>query len=587
MKSRSVPALPARRVPTSADALIARSQNSFEVCFSERHPTRVARILMSLPYSGRIRRARWARHGLCALLAFVNLVTVGCKVGPDFRKPAVPLEDAYIDAGHPRFAGDPVDPCAWWTSLGDPQLSALVRRAYGGNLTLREAGARILAARGQLSFSRGNLFPQSQLANGQYQRFGLSREAANRGFPGQVYFFDNWSIGLSAAWELDFWGKYRRAIESAEASLDQSVEEYDDALVLLTANVASTYVELRATERRLQLARENVRIQSGTLELVEIKRKGGSVTGLDVAQAETNLRETQSLIPLLENSKRQANNRLCVLLGESPRDLTPELAETGRIPNPPAALAVGVPADLLRRRPDVRAAERRLAAQSERIGIAQTDFYPQISILGSIGLVANDFKDLFNLSAVEGSIGPSFRWNILNYGRIRANVDVQRARFQELAYAYQQAVLDADEEAENAMVRFIKSHERLEYQRQSTDAAARSVRISLDQYRAGSTDFNRVFLLQTQLVQKQDAQTQTEGELAASYIAIFQALGGGWQIRLSEPNPRGQTPLPLPLAREEPTTPSQFEDQFRPAPPAQSAEQIEGASSSVESNADM
>jgi outer membrane protein TolC len=249
-----------------------------------------------------------------------------------------------------------------------------------------------------------------------------------------------------------------------------------------------------------------------------------------VFQAKNNLAQTESVIPTLEISLRQASNRLCILCGIPPRDLQQELA-TGRIPVPPTEVAMGIPADLLRRRPDVRRAERELAAQSASIGVATAELYPHIAITGTIGLEANDFADLFHSGAFAGSVGPSLRWNILNYGRLLNNIRVQDARFQQLATEYQNAVLRANEEAENALIAFLKSQQKAKTLAESVDAAEKAVDMALLQYREGKTDFNRVFILQTAQALEQDRLAQASGEVARSVIEIYRALGGGWQIR--------------------------------------------------------
>ena len=350
--------------------------------------------------------------------------------------------------------------------------------------------------------------------------------------PGFNKSFDDFLFGYSANWELDFWGRFRRSIDAAESELNASVENHDDILVILLGDTSSTYIELRTLERRIQLATENANIQRKTLQLVKNRLDAGTVTELDYAQSETNLRDTEALIPQFERLRREANNRLCILLGMPPRDLAHEIGDTGNIPLPPQSVNVGVPADLLRRRPDVRRVERQLAAQSERIGISTAEFYPHISINGNIGLEASTFSSLFDAKSITGTVNPSFRWNFLNYGRIRNNVQVQEARFQQLAYNYRNTVLKANAEVENGIVGFIKTHDQVELLRQSAKAARRAVELSIVRYEGGKADFNEVFLLQAQLVRKLDAVAVTEGDVAKTFVTIYRGLGGGWEIRL-------------------------------------------------------
>jgi NodT family efflux transporter outer membrane factor (OMF) lipoprotein len=409
-------------------------------------------------------------------------------------------------------------------------LDNLVETAYQQNLSLREAGARVLAARAQRNFAVGNLFPQVQDATGAYQRIKLSQERAN---PPPEAWFSDWETSLNLSWELDFWGRFRRAIEAADAELDASVEDYDDVLVVLLADVAASYVEYRTFEQRLVFARQNVQIQERSYQLADDKWNLGASTERDAQQARQVLEQTRALIPQLEIGLRLANNRLCVLLGIPPQQLQ-EMLGRGGIPQPPLEVVVGIPADLVRRRPDVRRAERLAAAQSARIGIAQAEFYPHIAINGSIGLAADDFKDLFDTpGSMTGSVGPSFQWNILHYGRLRANVQIQDARFQELAYAYQNSVLNAAREAEDAIVSFLRSQEQADRLAASVDAADRTVEITAEQYRQGAVDFTPLFLFQSTLTDQQDQLAAVQGNIALSLIATYRALGGGWEMRLA------------------------------------------------------
>ena len=342
--------------------------------------------------------------------------------------------------------------------------------------------------------------------------------------------FDFQSVGLGAAWELDVWGKFRRNIEAADASLDASVEDYDAILVALLGETASTYAELRSLQQRLKYAQQNVEIQQGSLGIAEVKFRNGAVTELDVTQARNNLADTSQLIPLLENQIRLANNRLCVLLGIPPRDLTEELGP-GSIPTAASQVAVGIPANLLRRRPDVRAAERLVAAQSARIGVAAADLLPHFSIRGAIQLDSENLSDLFESGSTAGAFTGGFNWDILNYGRLLNNVLVQDVRFQQLAVDYQQTVLQANAEVEDAINSFLKSQERLLRVAEAVESSRRSVDIAVAQYRADAIDFNRVFNLQTRLVEDQDTLATVQGDIARSLIATYRALGGGWEIR--------------------------------------------------------
>jgi NodT family efflux transporter outer membrane factor (OMF) lipoprotein len=404
------------------------------------------------------------------------------------------------------------------------------------------AGARILEAQAQRNIAAGNLFPQSQSAFADYTRVKLSTNTAN---PPLDAWFSNWDAGLTASWELDFWGRFRRAVEAADAELDGSVENYDDVLVVLLSDVAATYVEYRTFQQRLVYARANVDIQRRAAQLALDKFQGGATTERDTQQANQVLAQTEALIPSLEIGKRQAANRLCTLLGLPPTDLEAMLGE-GPIPSVPTHAVVGVPADLVRRRPDVRRAEREVAAQSARIGIAVSDLYPHISVLGTIGVEGERFADLFRNGSMIGNIGPSIRWDILNYGRLVNNVRVQDARFQAAAYAYQDQVLTAGREVEDALIAFLLTQEQTRYLGDSVTAANRTVEITNEQYVQGAVDFTAVFLFEATLTSQQDLYAASQGDVALSLIAIYRALGGGWQIRLGNgmaASPDEQMPL--------------------------------------------
>ena len=303
-----------------------------------------------------------------------------------------------------------------------------------------------------------------QEATGSYAR----NEISNTAFPYNLFtnvfpfprFFDNWSVGFDASWELDIWGRFRRAIEAADAQVDLQIANYDDVLVMLQAETAANYVQMRAFEQRFLLAEKNIQLQRKTLDVINLRYRAGLVTELDVQQGLSNLAITESLVPGLKTGRRRAQNRLCILLGMPPRSLEAELGPNGAIPAAPQEIVVGVPADLLRRRPDVRRAERQAAAQSAQIGIAESEFYPHLALTGAIGFQSEELSQLFQIDSMTGAIGPSFRWNILNYGRIQNNVKVQEARFQEALLTYRDTVLRADEEADGAIIAYLNELDR-------------------------------------------------------------------------------------------------------------------------------
>jgi NodT family efflux transporter outer membrane factor (OMF) lipoprotein len=481
--------------------------------------------------------------GLMVLVLLVGGCSLLPMVGPDYTKPQAPEAEGWIEKDDPKIKSEPTDLSTWWRVFDDPVLDTLIETAYQQNLPLQIAGIRILEARAQLGIAIGGMFPQQQQGRGAYTRVNVSEHAANT--TGTLDFaYGEIDLGFDAAWELDFWGKFRRSVESSLGNLEASIASYDDILVTLTAEVARSYVLIRTLEERLAIARENVRIQERSLRIAEVRFEGGEVTELDVQQAKALLGDTQALIPRLRSSLRQAKNGLGTLLGKLPGEVDMILIEQKPIPTVPAEVAVGIPAELLRRRPDIRFAERQLAAQSPQIGVAKADLFPHFVLFGSIGIRASDaaltaagglsgstFSDLWDPDSIEFFGGPAFRWDILHYGRIRNRVRVQDARFQQLVANYQNTVLRAAQEVEDSMVAFLRGQEEAGFLSNSVAAAARSVELSMIQYREGLVDYQRVLDTQRFLAQGQDLLTSTTGSVAVNLVGMYKALGGGWQIR--------------------------------------------------------
>jgi NodT family efflux transporter outer membrane factor (OMF) lipoprotein len=407
-----------------------------------------------------------------------------------------------------------------------------------------------MEARAQRAIAAGNLFPQQQQAFADYSRDAISGTVANRQMA-RDRFYDVWDGGFNLSWELDFWGRYRRAVESADAQFNATVFDYDAVLVTLVADVAQTYTQVRTLQEQLACTQQNAKLQHETYKLVVFQRDQGAADDFDVAQAETSWAQTEALVPPMQVSLRQSLNQLCVLLGMPPEKLEEKLGP-GRIPTPPGSqVAVGIPADLLRRRPDVRKAQWQLVAQSAQIGIATAQLYPQIAIVGTIGLQSSKLAQLPESESLFGSIGPSVRWDVLNYGRLVNGIRLQDARFQELVAGYLNTVLVANEEVENGLVAFLKSKEQVEWQGRAAKAAKVAVDKADLQLREGSIDLNRLYVVQQTLVQQQNQLAQAKGNVAQGLIAVYRALGGGWQIRMAGPAapptavPAGPPPVPV------------------------------------------
>jgi NodT family efflux transporter outer membrane factor (OMF) lipoprotein len=467
--------------------------------------------------------------GCTSLTEFVHN---GFKVGPNYKRPPAPLAPAWIDAANSRVKSVPADYSAWWTVFGDPVLNDLVRTAYAQNVNLRVAGTRVLEARAQRAIAVGTLFPQKQTATGAFTHTQASGNIAN--VPPQR-FFDDWATAFNASWEIDFWGRIRRTIESTEDVVESSVDDYDNLMVTLIGDVATAYVQYRIFEQEIVYTQENIRIQRASLQIATSRWKAGQINQLGVAQASSLLEQLEATIPVLETGLRQANNQLCVLLGIPPTELAARLGPRDPlVPRSPPEVVVGIPADLIRRRPDLRSAERLIAAQNAQIGVAETDWYPSFFINGTIGYEAKDLSKLFSSRSFTGQIGPSFQWNILNYGRILNNVRQQDFKTQELVGVYQQNVLAAAQEVENGIVSFLNSQREARSLAASAKDAALALKLATDNFRAGTIDYTPVFVAEQFLVQQQNAYAQAQGDIALGLIRVYVALGGGWELRLAE-----------------------------------------------------
>jgi NodT family efflux transporter outer membrane factor (OMF) lipoprotein len=470
----------------------------------------------------------------------VLLAFAGCMVGPDYQRPNVSVSPKWGETGDQRVSTESTTYRDWWRAFNDPALDRLIARAYRDNLSLQQAGVRVLQARAQLGIAVGEIYPQTQQAVGAVQYFRTS-DRAFAPIPAFSSSFTYWqsTIGAQASWELDFWGRIRRGIESADANLLSTLADYDTTLVTLTADVANAYIALRTAEERIRIARENVDIQEQTLKIVEARFKYGTVTQLDVEQARTALLNTLATLPTLETQLRQARDALSVLLGMPPSDLSDLLAGPSAIPVSPPQVIVGIPADLLRRRPDIRSAELQAVAQSAQIGVAKADLFPAFSLIGNLVLLSTDlgsFKlsDMFRWGARSVQVGPSVQWNILNYGQLTNNVRAQDARFQQLLLAYQQSVLVAQQDVEDNLVAFLRAQDRADLLAKSVASSRNAVSLAVLQYREGVTDFTTVLTAQQALLNQQDSLASTLGNISTSLVGVFRALGGGWETRQGE-----------------------------------------------------
>jgi NodT family efflux transporter outer membrane factor (OMF) lipoprotein len=415
----------------------------------------------------------------------------------------------------------------WWKVFNDPVLNGLIERSGKSNLGLKEAFARIKEARAQRGIAAGERFPDLN-ATGDARRI-RSPHTLLSPTTQKSRTDDFFKFGGEGSWEIDFWGRIDRSIESSDASLEASMEDYRDMLVVLHAEVSNNYVEVRALQDRIKYVRGNIETQRKSLQLTKDRFDAGLAPDLDVQQAELNLAKTESTLPTLQMLLVQTINRLGVLLGEHPGALHDELEKLASIPKPLEQITVGLPVELLRQRPDIRQAERELAAQTALIGVAKADLYPSFSLFGTFEIGANDFSDAVSYSKSRmHSFGPSFRWNIFDGGRVRNQIRVEDARTEQALVRYEQTVLNALEDVENAMVSYIQEDVRREALERSVMAARKSVELVGTLYVNGLTDFQNVQEMERFQFEQEDQFAESEGLVIQNLISIYRSLGGGW-----------------------------------------------------------
>ena len=483
------------------------------------------------------------------------LLLGGCTVvGPDYEAPVTPALPGNWSADD--LEANTRDTESWWKLFGDPVLDDLIERGAGQNLSVEAAGLRIVQARAALGISDSLIYPQQTAAKGNLTALYQNKDR-----------FNSAGVGLDMGWEMDIWGKYARGIESSEANLYASIASYRDVLVSITAEIARNYINYRTAEERAYLSRQNIAIQRRVVDMTQTQFDSGNVTELDVQQAKTQLFATQAALPSLSIARLQAQNAIAVLLGVLPQDIVPLLAlEKKRDTDPyeeraslPAAqydaksiipvapkLDLQINSALLLRRPDLQVAELQTRAQSARIGQAEATLYPQFFLFGSVGLNQTvKSGNSFDLSdSVTASIGPGFSWNIFQYGRIKNQVRLEDARFQESLTNYNQRVLQAVQEVSNALVAYQYSVEQSEYNFGGVSAAIRAFNISSTQYNNGLVTYQRLLSTVEKMTLREDAYAQTKGNIANQVVALYKALGGGWK-------PHSDLPVVKPVTIEQ------------------------------------
>jgi len=459
-----------------------------------------------------------------SITLFAALILIGCAVGPDYLPPEPAFSPTWyspLEGGLTPGDTDPRMLANWWTTLNDPELSGLIGRVVTGSLDLKKAWAKVREARARRGISRAGLFPTLDVT-GSATRSSSSKETGS-GNTRELY-----AAGFDAGWEVDIFGGVQRSIEEAEANLQASREGLRDVLVSLVSEVALNYVEARTYQARLAVAEANLETQQETYALTRWRYEAGLSDELALEQARYNLGSTRSQIPTLRSSLEETKNRLALLLGERPGMIHKELEERKPIPVTPLEVAVGVPADTLRRRPDIRKAERELAAQTARIGVATADLYPRFTLKGSIGLEALSLGNLISYGSRTSSIGPRVSWAVFDAGAIRKNIEVQSALQEQALIQYESVVLSALEEVENALVAYASEQVRRQSLLEASQAAQRAAKLARDRYAAGLIDFQVVLDAERSLLSLQGQMAESDGKVTSNLITLYKALGGGW-----------------------------------------------------------
>lgn len=458
---------------------------------------------------------------MCSLLAGCTLF----RVGPDYQESDFAVSKEARQALNSADASNELAIATWWNVFNDPQLTNLVAVALATNRNLAVAEANIRAARAQFGIA-GAAFLPGLGANGDYQRIGTS---ANGSLYGTKYTYNQYQGGFDANWEIDIFGGNWRRLEASYASMQAAYANRDAVRVEVAANVAMAYISYRASQQRLVVAENNVTIQSNTWELVASRAKSGIGNELPVQQATYNLERTRAAIPLIKTDMEAYANSLAVLTGEFPGSLHASLAPTKDIPSAPHWMLKSIPANTLQMRPDVRAAERAVAAAVAQVGVATAEWFPKFAVNGSLGLESINSAQFFTHDAMYYSFGPTFSWAIFRGGSILNNIRAKNAAEQAALLSFEQTVLTATKEIRDALVAYQEEYNRYDALTKSVDAARAAIRISEDLYKNGLTDFNNVLDAQRSLSSLEEELVISRGSIGRNLVALYKALGGGWE----------------------------------------------------------
>ncbi len=453
-------------------------------------------------------------------------------VGPDYKEPQKSVAEHW-SKNNSSVKESAIHDAKWWEVFHDPNLTALINEGYHNNLSIQSAGVRVLQARAQLAQAVGQLYPQQQALTGNYNYNRIGGSSLQAILPP---IFDTALMGLSASWELDFWGKYRRAIQSNDASFLASLAAYDNALVTLTADIASDYIKIRTSEALIKVTRENIQLQTMSLKLAQSQYSAGQVSLLDVEQGKTELAETQAKLPGYVSILQHQKDLLAVLMGTIPNDVDRLLQKKRGIPKAPSNVAVGIPKESLARRPDIYQSRMNAIAQSAAIGAAKANLYPALSLTGTFAFSSNNIggesiSSIFDWSSRSITAGPAVSWPVLNYGQITNAVRAQDAVFQQALLSYLNLVLQAQQEVQDNITSYIESQKTEILLTKANHSAIMSTKLALIRYTEGEANFTTVIDVEQQQLRVQTSLISAQGDVPQALVALYRALGGGWQIR--------------------------------------------------------
>lgn len=472
---------------------------------------------------------------LGALVAGLAILLSGCAVvGPDYHAPQTPTPAKWSEPLLGGTTNNPAQLANWWKNFNDPELNSLIQRAVQANLDLRLAMGRLLEARATRSGAVADFGPTIG-TSGSYTRENLSKNAqlinfpAQNNFPSETVKYNEYDAHFDATWEMDIFGSKRRTLEADTANLAASQEDLHDTLMTVLGDVARNYVEARAAQERLAIARKNIAAQSDSIELTRARFKAGLTSELDVRQAEALLATTEATVPTFETSLKQSVHQLGVLLGQPPGALLDELSRVEPIPGTPPNVPVGLPSDLLRRRPDVRRAERQLAAATADIGVQTAELFPKFSLGSTAGLQSLSTGDLLSGGSGYWSAGPTVTWRIFDFSRIHAQIHAADARQQQALATYEKAVLTSYDDVENALVAYANEQVRYKALNDSVVANRRALELANALYSKGIGDFLSVLDSERSLFSAEDQLADSQRTVTENLVTLYKALGGGWE----------------------------------------------------------